>query len=105
MNEATMKRLDRLHNRPTKYELAITHPNGSSYLIRYTNRRNRTGMWDCLYQVAQAITDLTGTDYVDPAWLVKDGATVGEWTIHFTGRTQRDAIINGELEFIEDIKA
>lgn len=102
MTDTITKQLERLKNRCTAYELAMTHPDGRSFLIRYTNRRTRSGLYNCCYQAAVAIDKVAGTDFFTPAKRAADGGTIGEWTIAFTGRTQRDAIINGELVFIED---
>jgi len=35
----------------------------------------------------------------------RDGARIGDWTVRFTERTQRDCLLEGELDFIEDVSA
>lgn len=45
----------------------------------------------------------TGDNGITWATRAADGGRMGAWTIRFTGRTQRDAIINGELPYIEDL--
>ena len=34
-----------------------------------------------------------------------DGFAIGEWQVRFTGRTERDAIMNGELPYVGDLVA
>ncbi len=47
------------------------------------------------------LTDAARIEFLKPAKL---GAKIGDWSIKFTGRTQREAVISGELPFIGDHK-
>lgn len=108
MDATLERRLTRIMNRPTAYELAVTHPDGRSYLVRYTARKSRDGLYDCMVNAADEINALVSNggapEYFEFAKRAADGATMGAWAIRFTGRTQRDCICNGELPFIEDIQ-
>ncbi len=45
MTTSLQNRLGRLRNRPTKYELVASHPDGRRVLIAYTARKGRTGIY------------------------------------------------------------
>lgn len=101
-------KLARLHNRGTAYELAMsrTLPDGTkdARLVAYTPRRNRNGLFDacCDKRRVDYLMKLTGSDNLRFGKRVVDGATMGEWTVNFSGRTQREAIIEGELPYVGD---
>lgn len=89
------QKLQRIQGRGTAYELAVTNGD-TSYLVQYT-RRGRPAIVASVFKVGEALAELTGSEEFD---LVKGGARVGTWNIRFTGRTQREAIIAGELTFV-----
>lgn len=102
----TQEKLARIHNRATCYELALI--NGDRrILICYSMRQGRHTILEACRKHGQAIVDLTcphgeqNMVFLKPASL---GATIGDWWIRFTGRTQREAIITGELPWIGDVK-
>lgn len=96
-------RLARLHNRPTRYELAATHADGRKVLIAYSPRRNRQGLLAAARERGELLVKLAGTDSITFAKLAAGGATMGAWSIKYTGRTQREAYTEGELPYIGDV--
>jgi hypothetical protein len=92
------ERLASMTNRATLYEIAMSKGD-TRYLLCYTNRRGRAALFDAVARDAarEAVKSLTGTDQIHFARRSADGATMGEWRIQFTGRTQREAIGHGEL--------
>lgn len=98
----TQRRLARLRNRPTLYELAAVHPDGRRYLILYCQRRGRRGLLDAIStdRVRPRLVALTGQDAIRWADRARDGATMGDWRIIWTGRTQRECICADPLDWI-----
>ena len=96
--------LARIHNRRTKYELVADHPDGRRVLLAYSPRRSRTGIWDAITSNGrrEAIVELVGTKTIDFELRASHGATMGDWKIIWSGRTQRDAYIGGELPYVEE---
>ena len=107
--DATLEaKLSRLKNYSTRYELVAsrgTGPDRESYLIAYTSRNNRQGLWAAVTQESRVhkLIALTGDKEIHFAKRAGDGATMGEWTIRFSGRTQRECYIEGELPYIGDL--
>lgn len=95
----TQQKLDRLKNYRTRYELAASHPDGRKVLIRYTARKGRRGLLDALTMDAARVCKVLGSDDIHWAKRAADGGTMGDWTVKFSGRTQREAILDGELPF------
>lgn len=97
------EKLARLHNRATLYELTMSHGD-EHILIAYASNKGRTMLWKCVTSEERVhqIIARTGTEEITFAKRAGDGATMGEWSIRFTGRTQRDAIGEGELPYIGD---
>jgi hypothetical protein len=103
MDARTTKQLESLRNRATLYELAMTRGD-ERILIAYASGKGRQDIWRCVTsdKRVKAIVAKVGTDAIDFAKRAADGATMGGWAIRFTGRTQRDAISEGELPYIGD---
>lgn len=99
----TAEKLARLHNRATLYELTMSRGD-EHFLIAYASNKGRTMLWKCVTsdQRVHQIIAKTGTEAITFAKRAGDGATMGAWAIRFTGRTQRDAISQGELPYIGD---
>ncbi len=99
------EQLARLTNRATRYELALI--NGDTrILVMYSHGRARHDLLKCCRTHGEAIVALacpTGEELLTFAPKAADGAKIGPWSIRFTGRTQREAIIEGELPFIGDV--
>jgi hypothetical protein len=103
MEVSLTEKLERLRNYSTRYELAISHADGRRYLVAYSPRNNRRGLFDAVRGRGAAIVALTGADDMVFGNRAADGATVGAWTIRFTQRTQREAYIEGELSYVGDV--
>ena len=93
-------KLARLKNYATRYELAMTR-GGQRLLVCYTSARGRRGILDAVRSRVSAMTWRTGVDHIEFAKRAADGATMGEWSINFTGRTQREAYVSGALEYCQ----
>lgn len=94
---------ERLRNRPTRYEL-IAQKGDRRVLIAYCMRTGRHSILEAARKHGQALIDLMEMDdnatleWLQPARL---GAKIGDWSIRFSGRTQREAI-GSELPWIGD---
>lgn len=101
MDAYTAKRLERLKYYSSSYEIALIGPEGKQ-LVAYTSRRSRRGLLDVIFEAARgkAIVAITGEEQ----FRIEKGAklALGAWRIEFTGRTKRQAILEGELPFILD---
>ncbi len=102
---STLTRLENLHNQPTRYELALERGD-TRIRICYSMRTGRHSLLTACQKHGQTIVDYIGMDdkatmeFLKPA---ARGARIGEWSIRFTGRTQRDAIsTQSELPWIGD---
>ena len=97
------QQLTRLHRtHPTRYELAAVHPDGRRILVGYTVRKGRRSLLGAVRQRAEVLAALCGPEIAFGA-RVSDGATIGPWRIRYTGRTQREAVSCGELDYCEDV--
>ena len=96
-----LQRLARLHDRQTLYEVAAIKGD-RKVLIAYAGRTSRRHMWDILFERAERISkalDIPADQmFATPGKRSADGFTLAGWTIRATGRTERDAIMAGELE-------
>lgn len=98
-----LERLARLKNYATRYEIRGTNTEtGQTVLIGYTAQKSRAGILAmCRKNGAEIVARLRG-DSLEFGKRAADGATLGHWRIGFSGRTQREAIIAGELPFFLD---
>ena len=104
----TTEQLERLHNRATAYEVEAFMPANPlrRVLIGYTQRHTRTGLLAACRRNGQMVIDALGlsdTDLLVAGTKASDGFGLGAWQVRFSGRTQRDAICNGELTWIGDL--
>jgi hypothetical protein len=99
MDATLQRRLERLKYYATRYELIAQNGN-RRILVCYTSQTSRSGILSALRERAQDMARLTGADSVEFAPRAKDGATMGDWTIRLSGRTQREAFIAGELPYV-----
>lgn len=109
------RKLISMKNRATLYELAAIKGN-RQILIAYSHSRSRMGLLAAVRkrgpEVIMAL-ELTDTDLLEFSKPVRDfsilatrnNARIGEWAVGFTGRTQHDAIVQGELEYVGDVAA
>lgn len=87
----------------TRYEITATHPDGRAFLVAYTPRLSRPGLLKAIeVRTADVIAKLgvAAGDKLDVHLRPRIHATVDQWRIGFTGRTQHEAKIAGELPFI-----
>jgi hypothetical protein len=103
MTPEQQRKLIAISLRRTSYELAATRGE-RSYFICYSESRSRSAFWSCVSAPARAgaLEWLTGATEITFGKRAADGGTLGDWRIHWTGRTKRQAIIEGELTFILD---
>jgi hypothetical protein len=88
------ERMGWLKNRSTLYELALCGP--SSRLLCYT-RKSRVALIAALRKYGPQIVAITGVDNLTVAG---QSVTIGAYSVRFTGRTEREAVIGGELAWI-----
>lgn len=94
-------RLEGLRHRDTRYELVMLHSRtGQRLRLCYTARNNRRGLIDA---IRNGGTDLTRVAGAEEFTLGKGpSARIGDWTLTFSGRTQREAIAaNAELPWFK----
>lgn len=104
--KAVQDELARLHRSPTRYEVRADHPDGRKLLIGYTARRSRSGIGSAIRQRIKIIAtalDVGDADLFTWRKPASAGCDLGPWHIYITGRTQRDAVIGGELDYIGDL--
>jgi hypothetical protein len=94
------EKLARLKNRNTRYEVVLTNGSEEKYLVLYTAQHSNRGLIAAIRQRYDAILAKTGGEL---PYAVKAGQKFAgnEWRCFFSGRTQREAIMAGELEFAE----
>jgi hypothetical protein len=110
----TQQRLARLKNRQTLYECVAKHrTTGQTVLIMYSAKsksRFFAGISDNESKRGVQLVKLTGTERLEYAadpevkrlWSQFIG-TMGDWLIGFTGRTQRECILESEEPYIGDV--
>lgn len=95
MTEVQERKLARLKNYRTRYEVAMV--NGTDRrLVVYMSDRSFTRLLSAVREKLEAVKVVAGAD----VWAENRKLSAGDWRIEFTGRTQREAILNGELPFI-----
>lgn len=97
----TQEKLARLKNYQTRYECVMTNGN-QTYLLAYSSGRSRDNMLKIVRSRGERIVEITHSESITFGTKVADGAVCGDWKIKFTGRTQRDCILEGEHPFIAD---
>lgn len=110
-SRAASARLANLAGRSSAYEIAIG-TEGQTYLLAYTPRLSRSGLLSALWAFARTRPAGAINTYfnVPERDLEKQpvyeklgyrwGVHVGPLHIRFTGRTEREALIQGELPWI-----
>jgi hypothetical protein len=92
--DAKIKRLTALQGRSTKYEVALVHDGGRRVRLTYT-AKTRPAVWRYIDRVAVQLVAFCGADRMQTKG--QRFGKIGPWTIVTTGRTEREAIIGGEL--------
>ena len=100
----TIEKLERIKNRTTKYELVAVNKTTGQKLLVGDTRKGRAGLFAMVQKNAADAVRIfgNGVDNIEFGTKVSDGATMGDWVIKFSGRTQREAIIAGELNFFAE---
>jgi hypothetical protein len=96
-------KLERCRNYATRYEITARHPDGRTFLVCYTPRVSRTGLQLAMQNVGdRLVAALPVGENDEMTWHTQPRAhcKTSGWEIGFTGRTQRDAIMSGEMPFI-----
>ena len=112
----TQRKLAALQNCGTRYEVVLELDGsdvaefggnpaaaavGAGRLVGYTGRKSTRGLVDLISDRGEAIVDLLGDrDAIirkGPGGSVLIDAAGATFRVRFTGRTQRDAIVTGEL--------
>ena len=98
ITQAGIERLERLKYRVTLYELVVTSPDRPTMLAGY-GRHGQSGMLSLLRKNGEAWSKHIVDN--DPVTFAKGGRSCqfGKLEFRFSGRTEREAIISGELPF------
>jgi hypothetical protein len=103
LTEKQQRQLERIKYYATRYEVKLTLPDGRAMLVCYTERKSKVGLYHSLQSRGKAILAQM-PDLPEDAPLTYDkaqGFGLGNGAhVVFSGRTQRDAIMSGELAFI-----
>ena len=107
MTNEQFSKLEAIQRRATRYELAAIHGDGTTrVLIGYTSRQSRSGIMAKCRQHGELVCKLTcptGEEIMSWPKPASSGMRIGsDWSIRFTGRTQRDAILEGELQSLTE---
>lgn len=104
-NGDTMARLERIARYGTRYEITATKAGEATLLIGYTPRLSRPGLIDMLRRVGPEVVGrlaIGDKDRIAFGTKPRPWAETAGWRIAFSGRTQREAIINGEHPFVAE---
>jgi hypothetical protein len=104
LTDQQQRQLERIKHYATRYEVRLTLPDGRAMLVCYTPRKSKAGLLDALQSRGEAIlahlprgTEDSGLTYDNAiqGFVLGNGVSAA-----FSGRTQRDCILTGELPFI-----
>ena len=98
MKTQAIERLGQLKYRPTLYELVVTSPDHPTMLAGY-GRHGQTGMLSLLRKNGEAWAKHMSNN--DQVTFAKGGRSCqfGKLEFRFSGRTEREAIMEGPLPF------
>ena len=94
------RRLERLRNYSTRWELVAAGPDGQRYLVTYLAGKSRNKIWAQLQGAGDRLIELTNAVSLDWNTTTRCWTSDNGWTFGL-GRTQRDAITNGEYQPIQ----
>lgn len=102
MNDALPRTREQLQHRGTSYEVAARHPNGESVVVGFTPRTSRVGLLAVVRSRGDELIQLINVTDDTPNKFYRDGADrwqlqIGEWTVGFTGYTERDVLSMGTI--------
>jgi hypothetical protein len=93
----TTERLSAIQSRATLYEVVLSAPTGQKWLIAYTHRSG-SAIVRAVSKRAERVVAAIGNRDVRIAKKTRDGITLSDGSSAlFTGRTERECIINGEV--------
>jgi len=96
------RKLRRIAGRTTLYEATLTHHRTGEKALLCYSPKSRTSLQRYIAKNAQALVTFCGSEtFVRRAQ--GEEAAIGEWGIAWSGRTQREAIINGELPWFGSV--
>lgn len=98
-----LRKLGRIQHYATRYEVELAFPNGDRKLVCYTDSRSLSGFLSMIRKRWAPIVKAVGVaDDAEAHRIGKAKAYRFEngVIIRMSGRTQRDAIMSGELPFI-----
>lgn len=102
MTPLQMRKLERIKNASTLYELIADAPGEPTVLAGYC-KHGKMNILAMLQKHGDAWASRISD--TDPIILTKDGRScqLGKYTIKFSGRTERDAIKEGEKPFFLEV--
>ena len=103
LTESQISKLDRLKHYATRYEIEICQGAKPRLLVCYTPRKSLAGLINAAQDRWKHICAAIGATEEAKAHRIKKAMAYqfeNGAIIRFSGRTQRDAIMSGELEFI-----
>ena len=96
---STTTKLLALRNRGTSYELVVSKGD-TTLLVCYVARNSFKGVLDAVFSRSEALVNATGATEIEWDRSARTISTDNGWDIRLSGRTQRDAVCNGELSYI-----
>jgi hypothetical protein len=103
LSPAQLAKLTALQNRGTAYEAIVTAPDGRKALLAYCSRHSFQGLCAALGRRGQSVCDWlqAGPDAdATPDRKARTIAITGGGMVSWSGRTEREAIQQGELVYI-----
>lgn len=98
-----VRRLERIRRRDTLYEAELVNrQTGERRLLCYCHR-SRSRLATYVGRHAEELVTFCGSDRYTPC-RENELLAIGDWAIRFTGRTQREAIMSGELRWFRSPK-
>lgn len=97
----TQDKLEQIKNRSTAYELVCLA--GKYYYLAGYTRKSKMGILTMLRKHGEKWAERISPDSLITFQKNGHSATLGQFTVYFSGRTQREAIIGGELPWFEEI--
>lgn len=99
LNTEQLRRLESLSNRSTAYEIVLISPAGERRLVTYAQNRSGRALRLVLVRFAERIVAFVGADEYTLAGRGPAPIGLGNgYSLAFSGRTERESIIAGELE-------
>ena len=105
LSDTQKRKLAALQNYATRYETVVTHADGTRHLLGYTPRKSTAGLVDVVHKHGPRLSGVLGlaADANMKAAGKHEMHIDGGHKVHFSGRTQRDAILEGEHPHILDV--